>query len=123
MSVIKQEIKECLSGLKNTAAGNVSARFLFPASFTGFKGHFPGKPILPGICEIQAGIVIFEELHKKEGRLKKIVLAKFFNPVSPDEEILFEYSERMETDKEALVKVSVSGKDKKIAKLNLKISF
>lgn len=112
-----------MSRVNKIADGRVAARFLFPASFTGFKGHFPGKPILPGICEIQAVIVISEELHKKEGRVKKIVSAKFFNPISSDEEMLFEYSENMKTDKEALVKVSVSGKDKKIAKLELKISF
>lgn len=123
MSVIKQEIRQCMSGLNKIADGRVAARFLFPASFTGFKGHFPGKPVLPGVCEIQAVIVISEELHKKEGRLKKIVLAKFFNPVSPDEEMFFEYSESMKMDKKALVKVSVSGKDKKIAKFELKISF
>ena len=123
MSIIKQQIRQCMSGLNKIEDDRIAVRFLFPASFTGFKGHFPGKPILPGICEIQAAIAIFEELHKKEARLKKIILAKFFSPAFPDEEMLFEYSEIMKTDKEALVKVTVSGKDKKIAKLELKLSF
>src|SRR5690349_11916494 len=31
---------------------------VFPAEYTGFDGHFPGRPILPGFVQIQLAIDI-----------------------------------------------------------------
>ena len=123
MSVIMQEIKQCMSGLNKTADGKTVASFRFPADFIGFKGHFPGRPVLPGICKIQAVIAITQELHNKKVKLKKVILAKFFEPVSQDEELFFEYSESLEMNNEALLKASVSSNGKKTAKLELRVSF
>jgi len=123
MSIIKQEIKQCMSDLRKDGEGRISARFLFPETFTGFKGHFPGQPTLPGICNILAGIVVAEEVYKKKIKLKKIVQAKFFNVVSQNEELLLECSEHKKTDESALMKVMISRNSKKIAKYELRISF
>ena len=123
MSVIMQQIKQCMSGLDKTVDGKTVVSFRFPENFIGFKGHFPTRAVLPGVCKIQAVIVIAQELHKKKAKLKKIILAKFFEPVSQDEELFFDYSESAWTDNEALLKASVSSNGKKIAKLELRISF
>jgi 3-hydroxyacyl-[acyl-carrier-protein] dehydratase len=123
MSIMKQEIRQCMSGLRKDEEGRVCARFSFPETFTGFKGHFPGRPILPGICTILAGIVIAEEVHRKRIELKKIIQAKFFNTVSQNEELLFECSEHKKKDEGALMKVLISSNSKKIAIYELRISF
>ena len=122
MSVIKQEIKQCMLELNKGTGGKVLSRFSFPSSFVGFKGHFPGRPVLPAICQIQALIVIAEELHKKKMNLKKIILTKFFKPVSQNEELLFDYSESIRQGSGIVLAALVSGiSGEKIAKLELEV--
>ncbi|MCK4389438.1 MAG: hypothetical protein KAV83_04270 [Desulfobacterales bacterium] len=123
MNVLVQEIKQCMSHLTETDEGKVTARFVFPEDFIGFQGHFPGRPVLPGVCKIQAVVVILETWLKKRVRLKEIILAKFFSPVSCGEELFFECLEQMESGKEAIVKALITSKGKKIAKLQLRVSL
>ena len=99
----------------------LSARFCFPEKFIGFKGHFPNKPILPGVCKIQTAILMLEEAKHKNIRLKEILLAKFFAPVSSNQEVLFNLEEHPENSLESLVEVKVSCADKKIAELHLRV--
>ncbi|MDO9464139.1 MAG: hypothetical protein Q7J67_02435 [bacterium] len=122
MNRLMQEIKQCMSDLAETKKGEVTAHFLFPSEFIGFQGHFPDKPVLPGVCKIQAVIVMLQAWEKEDVRLKEIVSAKFFSPVSPEEEIVFNYRKQTESNGEALVKASVTSKDKKIAELQLRVS-
>ena len=123
MNRLMQEIKQCMSDLAETKKGEVTARFLFPADFIGFQGHFPGKPILPGVCKIQTVIVMLQAWEKRDIRLKEVVSAKFLSPVSYREELVFNYRKQTESNNEALVKASVISKDKKVAELQLRLSF
>ena len=124
MSTIKQEIKQCMLKIDNNADNKIKAHFLFPEHFIGFKGHFPGKPILPGICQVQALIVIAEKLHKKKAGLRRVVLAKFFKQISQDEAVLFDYTEENKQNNEFNIKALVSTVNgEKIAKLDLEINF
>ena len=123
MNRLMQEIKQCMADLAETKKGEVTARFLFPAEFIGFQGHFPDKPVLPGVCKIQAVIVMLQALEKKDIRLKEVVSAKFLSPVSHGEELVFNYRKQMKSNNEALVKASVTSGDKKVAELQLRVSF
>ncbi len=123
MNKLMQEIRQCMSDLAETKKREVYAHFLFPAEFIGFQGHFPGKPVLPGVCEIQAVIVMLQVWEKRDIRLKEIVSAKFLSPVSHGEELVFNYREQTESNSEVLIKASVTSKGKKIAELQLRVSF
>ncbi|MFA5394207.1 MAG: hypothetical protein WC338_07140 [Candidatus Ratteibacteria bacterium] len=124
MSKIFQEIEKCMSSLKHDSEGKITARFVFPPEFSGFKGHFPGRPVLPGVCSVQAVTAIFKALKKEEVKLRKIVLAKFFTPVSPGQELFFACRNAKEESGQSLIKASVvNGDGKKIAELQLKLSF
>ena len=123
MNIIMQKIKHYLSDISEKDSNNITARFLFPEEFVGFEGHFPGKPILPGFCKIQAVLVILQEWRKKNVRLKEIVLAKFFSPVSCGEELIFECTETKRDNEESEIYAYVTGKGKKIAILDLKVTF
>ena len=117
-------IKDCMSDLQSTPDGSaLSADFTFPADFLGFKGHFPGRPILPGVCEIQAVLLMLEESKKKNVLLKEIVQLKFFAPVACGEKISFKLEEKLELNGEFSVKAMVTGKDKKIAEIHLRVSI
>ena len=124
MSIIFQEIEKCMSHLTQDSDGKITARFVFPPEFIGFKGHFPNRPVLPGVCSIQAVTAIFKTLKKEEIRLREIVLAKFFTPVSANQELFFECRNTKEEKGQSLIKVLVvAGNGKKIAELQLKLSF
>jgi 3-hydroxymyristoyl/3-hydroxydecanoyl-(acyl carrier protein) dehydratase len=69
------------------AKGEKAATFCFPPDFTGFQGHFPGKAILPGACQLQCFLAFLEQVSERELTIKEITLAKFYLPVLPDETI------------------------------------
>ena len=123
MNKLTREIKQGMFDLAETKKGEVYAHFIFPAKFIGFQGHFPGKPILPGVCKIQAVMVMLQAWEKRDIKLKEIVSAKFLSPVSAEEEIVFNYKKQMQNKSEALVKASVISKNKKVAELQLRVSF
>ncbi len=83
---IRSEIEQLLQ-VSVANNGERSATFCFPADFTGFQGHFPGKPILPGACQLQCFLSFLELIAGKALVLKEIKLAKYFLPVLPDERI------------------------------------
>jgi 3-hydroxyacyl-[acyl-carrier-protein] dehydratase len=70
--------------------GSCRAQLTFPPDFVGFQGHFPGNPILPGVCLIEAVLGVLESAQGKPLRLKKIASAKFREPVKPGQAIVIE---------------------------------
>ena len=62
-----------------------------------FRGHFPDRPIVPGVILIEAlaqtaGIVVakgFKNQEKKSVLFMSLSSAKFRNPVFPEDEIMF----------------------------------
>jgi len=48
-----------------------------------FSGHFPGKPILPGVCIVQMIKEILSEIIKKDVMLVKSNSIKFLNLINP----------------------------------------
>jgi 3-hydroxyacyl-[acyl-carrier-protein] dehydratase len=117
-----QEIKKSMLGLSEIPGNNITARFIFQPDFTGFKGHFPGKPVLPGVCKIQAVISMIEKWHEKNVCLKEISLAKFFASVSCNQEILISSGKLVDGPDETKIRASVTSDGKKIAELHLKLS-
>ena len=83
--MIKQEIQSCLGVLNFTEEGRLSAEYTFPESFSGFQGHFPGNPVLPGVCQILAALVMLEKHTGKALHLTSVARARFLNTLGPDE--------------------------------------
>jgi 3-hydroxyacyl-[acyl-carrier-protein] dehydratase len=121
MGKLARAIKECMSDLRCDSENILSANFIFDKDFLGFKGHFPDKAILPGICKIQAAILMFEEFSNKSAHLKEVVLAKFFSPVSANEPVVFSLERLQEGEDEYLLRVKVSALEKKVADLQLRV--
>ena len=121
MNILMREIKNSISNLEESG-NNIKAGFLFPSDFTGFKGHFPGRPVLPGVCKIQAVIAMLEIWHKKNICIKEISMAKFFAPVFDNQEIIVTTNKiagLTETSGEIKIKASVTSYGKKISDLQL----
>lgn len=88
---MKSEIKKSLE-IKTREADRVVAEAVFPPDFPAFRGHFPGRPVLPGICLAQAAVVLAEELCGGPLVLREIVSAKFLSIVEPDRRVQFNCS-------------------------------
>ena len=123
MSKLRQEIKSSMQAIEQVSDLKTSARFIFSKKFIGFKGHFPAKPILPGVCKIQAALLILEERKHKQIRLVEIILAKFFSPVTFNQELIFNLEEHPKNNSESTVNVKINCADLKIAELQLKINI
>lgn len=88
------------------ASPRVSARALFPAHHVGFKGHFPGNPLLPGFLHIE---LVLDILHSHFPHLELLAVrsAKFLRPILPDE--IIEVNLSFESDGSVAVELHVSG--------------
>lgn len=121
--MLKEEVAGCLTGLVSSGDGEARAHFAFPAAFTGFQGHFPGRPILPGVCMVQAALAAHAAWRKRPSRLREVVVAKFFSAVGPGEPVEMAVQERPESPSGALVKARISAPDRKIAEMSLRIAW
>jgi 3-hydroxymyristoyl/3-hydroxydecanoyl-(acyl carrier protein) dehydratase len=74
--------------------GGLTASFRFAADFPGFRGHFPGNPVLPGICLLQAFVVAAESRRGLRAQLRRIRSARFVAPAGPGDVIDVAWTER-----------------------------
>lgn len=123
MSKIQQAIMKCISSISYKADGEITAWFIFSADFIGFNGHFPERPILPGVCEILAILCILESSTQKAVRLKEISSAKFFAPITCSEEVCVIVRKPQEVNDEGVIKALIVKGDTKIAEIRLRVVF
>ncbi len=120
MSRISREIEQCLLGVEN-GGETLSGRFSFPGSFAGFQGHFENHPVLPGICKVQAVLVLHEKVYGRPFRLAEVTQAKYFMPVFPGQEITVRCDSKTQLDGSISVKASVQKENAKAALLQMVI--
>ena len=111
MNKIEQEITAAsLAPAAQDESGMVEGRYLFPESFSGFAGHFPGNAILPAIVEIMTAVSLLEGHLGRKLRLSAVEDAKFLTPVRPNQEILVRCRQRTIRGKELYdAQLSVAG--------------
>ncbi|MBV9510966.1 MAG: hypothetical protein JO303_11870 [Caulobacteraceae bacterium] len=69
-----------------------TSRFLVPAAHPSLPGHFPGRPVVPGVLLLDEAFALI--LRTREGaRLAAIEHVKFAAPVMPDQEVMVEWNE------------------------------
>lgn len=122
MSALTREIRECLreSGVRDKDA--FWGRFVFPAGFSGFKGHFDGNPVLPGVCMVRALLVAREACGRPAVSLTSISSAKWYVPVKPGEELEIAARERENGSLTAQIRARVSRGGQKVADLVLDVA-
>ena len=60
-----------------------------PADHPAFAGHFPGRPIVPGVVLLDRAILFAEGMIGRSALNWQVGNAKFFSPVGPDETLTF----------------------------------
>lgn len=81
---------ECLAGeTSETEPDAFAAEFRFAEEFTGFAGHFPGNPVVPGIALIMA-VQLTAGGRDRYPKLLEVKRCKFSRPVRPGETVRVE---------------------------------
>ena len=65
--------------------GASAFEFNFPASDPVFAGHFPDRPILPGIFQLEIVRLAAELVRSRKFAVREIAKAKFQRPIIPGE--------------------------------------
>ena len=74
-----------ISGPSSQADGANRFEFNFPASDPTFAGHFPGRPILPGVFQLEIVRLAAEWIQNRALAVQEIAKAKFQRPILPGE--------------------------------------
>ena len=92
--------------ISNQADNTITASIKIDAGHEIFPGHFPGYPLVPGVCQLQIIKDIANKGLNMKLRLWKAKSIKFLNMLNPDEknEINAEISYNIE--KENTVKIN-----------------
>ncbi len=62
-------------------------RFIFTPEMQAFKGHFPGRPLLPGVMQIEMVRATAEKAFGKNYEISSIRKARFTGECLPGDEI------------------------------------
>lgn len=65
-----------------------------PADHPAFAGHFPGRPIVPGVVLLDRAIRCADTLAGTPGTNWQVANAKFLSPVGPGETLSFTLTPR-----------------------------
>ena len=122
MRKVKEEIEQYMTGLEMESL-TLTAHFIFPPEFIGFQGHFPAKKILPGVCQVQCALSALEKGRSKRVTLKEVVLAKYFSPLFPDDEMTCVVNDNGATSGEHTIKAVITKNTVKISELKLRVVF
>jgi len=77
-------------GPQTNADGSVRFEFCFPTDDPTFAGHFPHRPLLPGVFQLEIVRIAAEATSKQTLLVREIVKAKFLRPIIPTETVRVE---------------------------------
>jgi 3-hydroxyacyl-[acyl-carrier-protein] dehydratase len=98
MNNIKDNIKACSVMPVHKTEQGWEKTYMFPASFPGFEGHFPGNPILPAIIQL---MIARESIIEQTGRnmsISGVTGAKFHKIVTPGVAVTVKWTYREQED-------------------------
>lgn len=103
------------------APGGACATVEFTPDFPGFGGHFEGNPVVPGVCLMEAALVLLARLIGGTPALKEVRQVKFFRPLVPGDAVKMELAWQEE---ERLAKFSAAHASDagKVAKFNFEVA-
>jgi 3-hydroxyacyl-[acyl-carrier-protein] dehydratase len=83
---MRNEIEKAMVAIES-GEDTAHGRFIFPPGMQAFKGHFPGRPLLPGVMQIEMVRATAEKAFGKNYEISSIRKAKFTGECLPGDEI------------------------------------
>jgi len=75
---------------RENTTGLTTLEFCFPADDPTFAGHFPTRPLLPGVFQLEIAHIAAEAVLKQRLSVREITKAKFLRPIIPAETVRVE---------------------------------
>ena len=88
--------------------GKVSATLSINAGHKIFGGHFPGQPVVPGVCMMQMVKEILEAVTGKQTRLLTADNLKFLTVINPVETATIKADLKYSIDDDGKIKLSAA---------------
>lgn len=105
-----------ITSLENTAESKYKAMILINESHEVFKGHFPGNPIMPGVCMMQIIKELTEQITESSLFLQSLSNVKFMALINPFQTPELRLELEISTTEDNLIKVkNVSYFDQTVA--------
>lgn len=70
-------------GIERAADGTIRQRYVFEPAFPAFRGHFPGRPVLPAVLQIMAASQLVSDAVGGPLLPVSVERAKFVTPIPP----------------------------------------
>jgi len=86
---VKQDVERALV-IEHRSATTVRAVAVFGAELPVFAGHFPGRPLVPGVLLIEAVRCAMERVHGRAFGIEAVPDARFLLPLLPGERVVIE---------------------------------
>ncbi len=103
----------------STGPGQVEAELEIDAAHPIFKGHFPGQPVLPGVCMIQMVKEVMEKVTGERLFMHKADNIKFLQMVDPTRTHSLTLTVQYQTDANELsVQAVLKSGDSNLMKIN-----
>lgn len=71
-----------------------SVSWTVPPEHPAFPGHFPGRPITPGVVLLDQGLIFLGQVLGTPMGHCRLAAAKFLSPVAPGETLTFSFEPR-----------------------------
>ncbi len=100
----------------------IKAKVKIHGSHEVFKGHFPGNPIMPGVCMIQMIKEITEQVTGKELFLAVATNVKFMAKINPEENEIIDLVLTLSEENDQIKVKNITSYDQTVA-LKLSTTF
>lgn len=100
----------------------VNAKVKLHAAHDVFKGHFPGNPIMPGVCMIQMIKELTEKVTGKDLFLSVATNVKFMAKINPEENEVIDLNLKISEENDIIKVKNITSYDQTIA-LKLSTTF
>lgn len=88
---MRDSIQRALVGVgQRTADDSARFEFCFPTDDPTFAGHFPTRPLLPGVFQLEIARFAAEAMLGRALTLREVSKAKFLRPIIPAETVRVE---------------------------------
>ena len=119
-SPIQTALLERLGPITKLPDNSYQATITFDEKFPGFAGHFPGNPIVPGICEISLVELLAQLATGNDAlRTKRIVHVKFRTPFLPGDCATFRFTIQTTSDTTTIHATASTPQNKNMATIKL----
>lgn len=123
MSLLRDEVRKCCTARNVNAEGLPSASFCFAQEFSGFRGHFPGNPILPAICMVQAALVVLADWRSRPCRMREMKQSKFLSRVTPGDAIDLVCRKFTDGEDESAAMFAITSDGRRVADVSMLVAF